>query len=100
MVEAGENGPRLNLATDYRERYGMWEREWQKLHKVCMERGRDIDANLTHIGSYLIFGARTIDDFPTKLLRLLERHNFRINDDSHEFVRDLVQMLMLNRRSA
>ena len=88
LIEAMGEEPRLKAS---------WEVEWQKFDKFCREQGGPWeDFQIQMIGSYLIFGARTIDDFPTKILRLFERYG-RIKEHSHGFLIELEQMLGLNK---
>lgn len=97
MDEARAEGPRSELSVGYQERQKKWEEEWQKLNRACREQDWPWEATLIHISSYLIFGARTQDNFPTKILHLFDRHNFRNIDESARFMYELDELLRLNK---
>ena len=96
MKDARDAGPELDASASYQERQDLYEKDRREFDRVCI--GESWDATLIQVrGGYLIFGARTIHEFPPKLLKLFEKHSIRITEDSYKFESDLIRLVKLNK---
>ena len=98
MNKAEAEGFRMNASAGYEERHKKWDDELTKLYKAYMDNVSDWDWDIdaVEIGSFLIFGAKYVESFPTKILQLFEKHDYRNIRDCHpQFLPELKEMLGL-----
>lgn len=99
MNKAEAEGFRLDASAGYEERHKKWDDELTKVYEAYMDNEWDWEINAVEISSFLIFGARCIDDFPTKILQLFEKHDYKNIRDAHpQFLPELKELLGLPER--